>query len=154
MTGKDLRGSVAEASSGSIGIIYTQKIIKNKHIWIGMSLNGNPWSSRRPKVLAYSLHEYIAKQIEDKISSEKKSYLDALRRVRKNLNEDQSMAISEAIETINERASERRESRKFVPITKEQSECPIDDEPLHGSSLVTLGLEPISGNSGSFFTPD
>jgi len=110
------RGAVAVSSNGSIGIISKSTEIRGQACYVGMSLSGRPWQSRQPRILAYSLSEFLANKIEDSITNERKSYLDSLRRVkRRNGNTEDKAIIGEVIECINERAAERREMRKIAP---------------------------------------
>ena len=144
MTGDELRGAVAESSTGSIGIIHKQKERNGDFYWVGISFNGNPWSSRRPKILAYTVHEYIAKLIEDGITVERKAYLDALRRMKgHSFKGSPKDALNDCIGVINNRASERRELRKIAPLTHEQLQ-----KASHDSSIMTVKpAEHFSGES-------
>lgn len=147
MNDYELRGAVGESSNGSMGIIYAQRQMKNgEYVWIGMSFNGNPWSSRRPKIHAYTLQEYINNEVEDKISIERKSYLDAIRRLKKDKTDEAAQAIAETVNIINERASKRRDLRQLAPITKAQQGLVSHDS---GVFEISLNSEENSGLSDS-----
>lgn len=119
MDPNQLRGAVAISSNGSIGIIagYTEK--NGKNCYYGFSFSGKQWASRQPRILAFSMQEYISTNVENAITNERKSYLDALRRVKqKNVNTEDKALVGEIVALINERAAERREQRTMAPTEK------------------------------------
>lgn len=128
-----LTGAVAEASDGSPGIIYKRKEYKpGKFKYTGRAFNGLYWQSKNPKILAYSLNEYVAEQIEKEIAAEKKAYLDAIRRGAKQFDTEEAQeAISECVEIVNERALKRRDKRMLAVRPKDEFA-----EPENGKELA------------------
>lgn len=116
MDERTLRGAVAQSSNGSVGIIHRCRQVGDKYVYIGISFNGNIWTSAQPKILAYSMREYLSQRIESEIEKERKSYLDSLRRLKHRTKggEDRGI-VAEVISCVNERAAERRELRKMAP---------------------------------------
>lgn len=118
MDPKQLRGAVAISSGGSIGVISGSTEREGKIVYYGFSFSGKQWASRQPRILAFSMQEYIANKVEDSITNERKSYLDALRRIKRSNSDTEDKAIvGSVVAAINQRASERREQRAMAPTT-------------------------------------
>lgn len=135
-------GSVCAASNGSLAVVIKKKSKRDKTTgkaisrYCGISLSGRPWISNHPKFISASLEEYIKQQeeslsvvehpaeehpeveslpdkdIEKEISSERKSYIAVLRRIKMSHNRETGIILDGAIEAIAERAKARRELRK------------------------------------------
>jgi len=129
MRGNEFLGAVGEASNGSRGIIvkHTEHPDYPDGVWVGVSFNGRAWSSRHPKIIAYSLREYVKENSEIKITDERKAYLEAIRRIRGQHGEDGKRMTDDIATLINERGAARREDRKYLhrQLTEELS----DDKP-------------------------
>lgn len=123
MNGTDLQGTVAESGNGSIGIVQGQrKSTTGNILWVGISFNGRPWASRNPKVLSYSLHQYISDSIEQELEKEKDSYIGALGSLKNQIDFAHKPIIDKASFAIERRAASRKRLRQNMPKTKHDKE--------------------------------
>jgi len=72
-------GKICASSDNTLAVVTSKKRIPIKGMrWFGFTLDGYPWKSRNPRVVADSLNEYIHQKIDERAFSLRDMYTDKL----------------------------------------------------------------------------